>query len=143
MDSLIQDCPAVAYGAYVDDVVLTASPSNLDHVFTKATDHLAWYGLLLQPAKSVLWQTVPVPPQLELPALGPLMSEPPVLGLIICRHCLADADQDELPLGPDDFCGAWLLSKLEAARRFCARVQALLTDFALTSQASRLHTGVS
>ena len=132
MDTLTQDCPEVAYGAYVDDVVMTACPASLDRVFTRATDHLAKYGLILQLAKSVLWQTVPVPAHLR-----PLMSESPVKGLIICGHCLADVDQDELPLRPDDFCGAWLICKLVPDCRHC------LTAFARTSQVSRLLIGAS
>ena len=77
MDTLIRDRPEVTYGAYVDDVVLAAPPSHLDLVFADASAHLARYGLLLQPTKSVLWQTVPAPAQLQLRALEPLMGGDP------------------------------------------------------------------
>ena len=71
------------------------------------------------PDKSVLWRTVPVLEDSILPALAPLLSQPNVEGLVICGHCLADQEQDELPMGPDDFCGAWLYDQA----RECSHLQ--------------------
>ena len=55
MDFLVRVFPAVACGAYVDDVVLVAPPPVLDEAFVVASPHMAQYGLLLRPAKSVFF----------------------------------------------------------------------------------------